>query len=118
MTITYPKLLKIDIEARLKPNLKILSNLTCTLEVEHIITKRPEVLDAPLQLWHDFLTSYGLSDRQIISLIKYTPLLFINSDIHHCGKMMLTLKSQGYTNDEIKNVILLQNTMMFVRSNS
>jgi len=116
MITTYPKLQKIDIETRLKPNLNLLSRLTSNLEVEHIILKNPAILDTPLPLWHDFLSTYGLSNQQIISLMKYTPALFTHSDIYYCGKMIIMLKSQGYSDDDIKNVILSENTMMFVSS--
>jgi mTERF len=113
---SFPKIKHIDVENILRPNLNILLKLTNETEVEHIIRSTPEILDSHLSSWHDFLKAYQLSDRQIIRLIKYTPMLFTKSDVYHCGKMILQLKQQGYDDKDIINVMLPNNTMMFVPS--
>ncbi|GIL79651.1 hypothetical protein Vretimale_12248 [Volvox reticuliferus] len=92
----------------------------------HHITKllrhKPEVFTAHLEEWHQFLTGYGLDDKAVWKVLRYSPGLLVRvptGDVsdgssidgatppveantpYNVGSVIMYLKSYGWTDEEV-----------------
>lgn len=58
--------------------------------LRRLASKRPGILTAPLPLWHEFFSAYGMTEEQFFLLLERCPEVLESASIYSAGNLFLT----------------------------
>ena len=115
MLALSPKLVETPLRT-IHENINVLEMITHTEHVRKIVYHTPHILGTSMQIWFDFLTTYGVSKRTFLKLIEDHPEIFLKSNVYEYGNILLDLKEKGCTELEILNVYIPYHPHLFVHN--